>query len=100
MAYDEFISQGDELSLLPLAVLRMHQSQLISSAIKAREFECRPEDFDLCSVDEYIDLVIDYVDHLRPDLIPVRFVSQSPTELLIAPEWGLKNYNFSAPLQK
>ena len=58
------------------------------------------EEFDLFSVDEYIDLVIDYVEHLRPDLILERFVSQSPKELLIAPDWGLKNYEFTARVQK
>ena len=36
-------------------------------------------------MDEYIDLVIDYIEHLRPDLVLERFVSQSPKELLIAP---------------
>ena len=46
----------------------MHQLQLIRGTKMAREFECRPEDFHLFSVDEYIDLVIDYVEHLRPDL--------------------------------
>ena len=29
-----------------------------------------------------------------------RFVSQSPKDLLIAPDWGLKNYEFVARLQK
>lgn len=73
---------------------------MIRGTKMAREFECRPEDFHLFSVDEYIDLVIDYVEHLRPDLILERFVSQSPKELLIAPDWGLKNYEFTARVQK
>ena len=34
------------------------------------------------------------------DLILERFVSQSPKELLIAPDWGLKNYEFTARVQK
>ena len=29
--------------------------------------------FHLYSVDEYIDLVIDYIEHLRPDLVLERF---------------------------
>jgi len=29
-----------------------------------------------------------------------RFVSQSPKELLIAPEWGLKNFEFTAKIEK
>lgn len=97
---DEIIAQAAELSRLPLTTLKMHQLQLIRGTKMAREFECRPEDFHLFSVDEYIDLVIDYVEHLRPDLILERFVSQSPKELLIAPDWGLKNYEFTARVQK
>ena len=94
------IAQAAELSRLPLTTLKMHQLQLIRGTKMAREFELHPEDFHLFSVDEYIDLVIDYVEHLRPDLILERFVSQSPKELLIAPDWGLKNYEFTARVQK
>jgi radical SAM superfamily enzyme len=67
----------------------------------AHEYEENPADFHLFKeVDEYIDLVIDYVEHLHPDLVLERFVSQSPKELLIAPDWGLKNYEFVTRLQK
>ena len=66
----------------------------------AWEYEQHPEDFHLFDVEEYIDLVIDYVEHLRPDLVLERFVSQSPKELLIAPDWGLKNYEFNHRVQK
>ena len=59
-----------------------------------------PELFHLYEVDEYIDLVIDYVERLRPDIILERFVSQSPKELLIAPDWGLKNYEFTERVKK
>ena len=61
----------------------------------ASEYEHCPEDFHLFDVDEYIDLVIDYIEHLRPDLVLERFISQSPKEWLIAPDWGLKNYEFN-----
>ena len=67
----------------------------------AREYEERLEDFHLFDdVDEYIALVVDYIQRLRPDLVLERFVSQSPKELLIAPDWGLKNYEFNHRLQK
>ena len=36
-----------------------------------------------------------YIRLLRKDLVLERFVSQSPKELLIAPKWGLKNYEFT-----
>lgn len=66
----------------------------------AHEFAQHPEDFHLYTVDEYIDLAIDYIEHLRPDLVLERFVSQSPKELLIAPDWGLKNHEFTTRLKR
>lgn len=98
--HDSIVEQADILSQLPLTTLKMHQLQLIRGTRMAHEFELNPTDFHLFEVDEYIDLVIDYVEHLRPDIVLERFVSQSPRELLIAPDWGLKNYEFTARVQK
>lgn len=97
---EDIVAQASALSELPLSTLKIHQLQLIRGTRMAHEFELHPEDFHLFDVDEYIDLVIDYVQHLRPDMVLERFVSQSPKELLIAPDWGLKNYEFTARVQK
>lgn len=96
----DIVAQAATLSRLPLATLKMHQLQLIRGTRMAHEYEQRPRDFHLFDVEEYIDLVIDYIEHLRPDMVLERFVSQSPKELLIAPDWGLKNYEFNHRLQK
>ena len=58
----------------------------------AAEYAECPDDFSLFGVDDYIETVIDYIERLRPDLVLERFASQSPKELLIAPDWGLKNH--------
>ena len=98
---EQLIGQAQTLSALPLATLKIHQLQLIRGTRMAHEFAENPADFHLFSdVNEYIDLVIDYVEHLRPDIVVERFISQSPKDLLIAPDWGLKNYEFVARLQK
>lgn len=98
--HDELICQADTLSRLPLTTLKIHQLQLIRGTRMAHEFDMHPEDFHLYGVDEYIDLVIDYIEHLRRDLVLERFVSQSPKELLIAPDWGLKNYEFTERMKR
>ncbi len=98
--HDMIVGQAAKLSELPLTTLKLHQLQLIRGTKMAREFEEHPEDFHLYEVDEYIDLVIDYVERLRPDMVLERFVSQSPKELLIAPDWGLKNYEFTERVKK
>lgn len=96
----DIVAQAAAVSSLPLTTLKMHQLQLIRGTRMAAEYEHAPEDFHLFDVDEYVELVVDYVEHLRPDLVLERFVSQSPKELLVAPDWGLKNYEFNHRLQK
>ena len=99
--HETMVKQAGILSRLPLSTLKIHQLQLIRGTRMAHEYAEVPDDFHLFTeVDEYIDLVIDYIEHLRPDMVVERFVSQSPKELLIAPDWGLKNYEFVARLQK
>lgn len=97
---DRIVAQADELSRLPLSTLKLHQLQLIKGTRMAKEYAQHPERFHLYEADEYIDLVIDYVERLRPDIVMERFVSQSPKELLIAPDWGLKNYEFTERVKK
>lgn len=96
----DLIEQAGVLSRLPLTTLKLHQLQLIKGTRMAHEYELNPEDFHLFGVDDYIDLLVEYIQRLRSDLVLERFVSQSPKDLLIAPEWGLKNYEFNHKLQK
>ena len=97
---EALIRQAERLSRLPLTTLKLNQFHLIKGTLMSIEYEKTPELFHLYSVDEYIDLVIDYIEHLRPDLVLERFVSQSPKELLIAPDWGVKNYEFTEKVKK
>lgn len=94
----ESLRQAPIISDLPLDILKIHQLQIVRGTQLAREYAQRP--FHLYSVDEYIDLVIHYVQRLRKDLILERFVSQSPADLLVAPKWGLKNHEFTHLLNK
>jgi radical SAM protein (TIGR01212 family) len=94
------LSHADKISDLPITTLKLHQLQLIRHTRMARQWEEHPEKFHLCTVDEYIDLCLDFLERLNPNFIVERFVSQSPKELLLLPGWGLKNYEFTALLEK
>ena len=89
----ESLRQAPIISRLPIDILKIHQMQIIRGTRLADEFETNP--FHIYSVDEYIQLIAEYIQRLRPDMILERFVSQSPKDLLIAPHWGLKNYEFT-----
>ncbi|MCL1933148.1 MAG: TIGR01212 family radical SAM protein [Candidatus Azobacteroides sp.] len=94
------LSHADKISALPITTVKLHQLQLIRNTQLARQVEEHPEIFHPYTVDEYIDLCIDFMERLNPDFIIDRLVSQSPGDLLIAPAWGLKNYEFTAKLMK
>lgn len=98
--YDALMLQARTVSSLPLTTLKMHQLQLIKGTRMAQQYAQSPQDFCLYEVDEYIELIIDYMEQLRPDIVLDRFVSQSPVEWLIAPHWGIKNHVFVDKLKK
>lgn len=97
---EQMLQHADKLSELPLTTLKMHQLQLIKGTVMARQYREHPEWFNLFEVEDYIDLCIDFTERLNPDFIIERFVSQSPKSLLIAPDWGLKNFEFTAKVLK
>jgi radical SAM protein (TIGR01212 family) len=94
------LAGADKISRLPLTTIKLHQLQLIRNTRMARQLEEKPETVHFYTVDEYIDLCIDFLERLHPDFYIERFVSQSPSELLIAPTWGLKNHEFTAKVNK
>lgn len=96
---EELIAEAGILSALPLTTLKLHQLQLITGTRMAEEYAQQPADFHLFTAEEYIDLVIDFVERLRPDIVLERFVSQSPSSLLAVEGWGLKNHEFVAKVR-
>lgn len=89
----ENLRQAPLISSLPIDILKIHQMQIIRDTRLADKFEREP--FHIYSVNEYIELIANYIQRLRKDLVLERFVSQSPKELLITPQWGLKNHEFT-----
>lgn len=94
------LSHADKVSKLPLTALKLHQLQLVKGTVMATQFAANPEWFHLYTADEYVDLAIDFLERLNPEIAIERFVSQSPYYLLIAPDWGLKNFEFTTKILK
>lgn len=89
----ELMRQADEIARLPLTTLKLHQLQIIRGTQLAREYSANP--WPVPTAEQYIDLVLRYIHRLPSTLVLERFVSQSPPEMVIAPQWGLKNHEFA-----
>lgn len=97
---EEILEQARVISELPIKNLKLHQLQIHKGTLLAKQFGQNPENFKLYTAEEYIELVVDYLELLNPEIIVERFISQAPIEMLIAPRWGLKNFEFVAKVEK
>jgi radical SAM protein (TIGR01212 family) len=98
---EEILNHATKLSQLPIKTLKLHQLQIVKNTKMAFQLKQTPEMFNLFSAEEYIDLITDFISLLRPDIIIERFISESPSNLLIAPQWnGLKNFEIVAKIDK
>lgn len=96
----DILRHADRLSKLPLTTLKLHQLQIIRYTAMAREYKLLPESFKLFTLEEYVNLCVLFAERLSPDINIERFTSQSPARLLIAPDWGLKNYEVREKILK
>ena len=83
------LDQCSAISAMPLTSVKFHQLQIVKGTRMEKEYSDHPEDFLRLGLEDYLDLVIDILERLRPDLciervageVPPRFVSETP--------WGL-----------
>lgn len=96
----DWLEQAKVVSQLQVKNLKLHQLQIHKGTVLEKQFHEKPDQFHLFSAEEYIELVVDYLELLHPEIIVERFISQAPPEMLLAPKWGLKNFEFVAKVEK
>jgi len=98
--HGDFIEQARVISTLPVENIKLHQLQIHKGTAMAKEYSLFPERFQLFTVEGYTEMVVDYLENLNPAIIVERFVSSAPDNMVIAPRWGIKNYEFVAKVEK
>lgn len=96
----DWLDQARVISSLPVENLKLHQLQIHKNTRMYSDYLQHPKQFSMFTVETYLDLVVQYLELLNPQIVVERFVSEAPDELLIAPRWGLKNFEFTAKLEK
>ena len=97
--YEDFMDQAKTISQLSVENIKLHQLQIHKGTVMAGQYEQNRGAFHLFLVEGYVDLVVDYLEWLNPRIVVERFISQSPPDLLIAPRWELKNFEFVAKVE-
>ena len=94
----DLLKHAIEISKLPINTLKIHQLQIVKNSVMAVQYKRNPENFNLFTVENYIEFISEFITYLRPDIIIERFISETPSDLLIAPKWGLKNFEMVAKI--
>lgn len=88
---EEMLAEAEMLSALPLESVKLHQLQILHGSLMAQEWakgEATAENGWLppFGLEEYIGLVCDFVERLRPDMVVERFAGEVPPRFQAAPE--------------
>jgi len=86
----EMHNQVDIISRLPLKTVKFHQLQIIKGTIMEKEFQEKPEDFELFSWEEYLDFFVCFLERLNPAIVVERFTGEAPPRFLTGEGWGKK----------
>lgn len=97
---EEMLHMADIISPLPVSFLKLHQLQVVRGSVFGSQYEANPSKFSFFTADEYIDFCIDFLEKLNPHIVVERFISQAPKEMVLAPFWDIKNYEFVHRLEK
>ncbi len=85
---EEMLAEAEILSSLPLDMIKLHQLQIVKGTVMARQYWDDPDAFHLFTWEEYRDLVIAFLERLRPDIAVERVVGESPPRYLVTSRFG------------
>ena len=83
---DEMLGMADELSLLPIEFLKIHQLQVVAGTALADLYAAKP--FPTFGYEEYIEMLAAFLERLSPDIVIQRLFAAAPDDILIAPVWN------------
>lgn len=92
-SYEHLVDQTYAINSLNLNFIKFHQLQIYHSTPMAEEWSTHPERFALNGItsDEYVELIINIIRRLNPNISIERFASQAPRHLLLhSPLGGLR----------
>ena len=95
------VEQVERINALPLTTIKFHQLQLFRGTPLAREWDEHPERFRFWTIEEYLDLFVEILRRLRPDIVVERFAGEAPPRYHHTEGWGLvRNEQLLAMLDK
>jgi hypothetical protein len=84
----DILEMATEISGLPLHGIKLHQLQIVHGTKMAQEYRLSPDNFNFFTLEEYIELIVDFLELLNPSFVVERFAGEVPPRFLAGPGWG------------
>ncbi len=86
---DEMMQMAPEISRLGVDTFKIHNLHIVRNTPLARMYKNKP--FHLFSFDEYSDFITRFLERLDPNIMIERLFTDTPRQLLIAPDWNMRH---------
>jgi radical SAM protein (TIGR01212 family) len=83
---EEIVQTAGIISNQGVNFLKLHHLHIVQNTVFEREYREKP--FPLLGMEEYADLVVDFLERLSPEVYIERLFGIAPEDQLIAPIWG------------
>ncbi|MDE6561931.1 MAG: TIGR01212 family radical SAM protein [Muribaculaceae bacterium] len=80
---------------LPIDSIKMHQLQIVKGTPLMEKWKSGDIKITPYTLEDYLDLCIKIVKAVPHHICIERFLASSPPDMVVAPKWGLKNYQFT-----
>ena len=92
------VKTAQVLSNLPIQFIKLHQLQVVKDTLLEKMYLNDP--FKLPSKDEYINILVGFLENLNPEIVIQRLGGETKNDLLVAPRWQIGQAELSALLVK
>jgi radical SAM protein (TIGR01212 family) len=86
---EQMLNEAAILSALPINNIKFHQLQIAKDTRMAEEYKKNPDSFGFFTIEEYIEFIIRFIEHLNPKFIIERFTGEMPPRFICGPNWGI-----------
>ena len=80
---------------LPIESIKMHQLQIVKGTPLLEKWRSGEIEVSPFALEDYLELCVRIVQTIPRHICIERFLASSPPDMVVAPKWGLKNYQFT-----
>lgn len=95
---EEMLHGADVISRQGLNVLKLHHLHVVRNTTLENEYRAKP--FPLLGLEEYTELVVDFLERLDPAIYIERLFGTAPKDQLIGPVWGKSKAEIRSAIER